>query len=154
MDGDIVKRQLLSFAVLFTLFVVCHRPAIASDAQAALQSGSASQPYSIPEHLSNEEKRWFKTFHEGNFLSEGWQEITAYLLARTPEEQRQAQKAALDSLGKKIALEWCRANDVRKVDSSMLQDWGDQLKAAADENPVELPRTIAFIDQEVEAVLD
>ena len=149
-----MKRQFSFFAVLLALLVVCGRSAIASDAQAALQSGYASLPYSIPEHLSNEEKRWFKTFHEGNFLSEGWQEITAYLLARTPEEQRQAQKAALDSLGKKIALEWCRANDVRKVDSSMLQDWGDQLKKAADENPVELPRTIAFIDQEVEAVLD
>ena len=29
-----------------------------------------------------------------------------------------------------------------------------ELKKAADENPVELPRTIASIDQEVEAVLD
>lgn len=148
-----MKRQFLSFVILSAM-LVCGRPVIASDAQAALRSTSGNHAYTIPDHLNSEEKRWFKTFHEGNFLSEGWQEITAYLLAKTPEEQRQAQKAALDNLGKKIALEWCRPNDVRKVNSSMLQEWGDQLKKAADENPVELSRTIAFIDQEVEAVLD
>lgn len=149
-----MKRPFLSFAVLFILLVVCDRPVVASNAQAALQSSAVSQSYTIPEHLSDEEKRWFKTFHEGNFLSEGWQEITAYLLARTPAEQRAAQKNALDNLGMKIALEWCRDNDVRKVDSSMLQEWGGLLKKTANTNPVDLPKTIAYIDDEVESVLD
>ena len=143
------------FLGVYTAFLVgLTSPAIASDAQAALQTGASASSYVIPSHLSDKEKRWFKTFHEGNFLSEGWQEITAYLLARTPAEQRAAQKNALDNLGMKIALEWCRDNDVRKVDSSMLQEWGGLLKKTANTNPVDLPKTIAYIDDEVESVLD
>lgn len=151
-----VKRLLVSWCIvgIAGLAAFCGRSSFAADAQASLQAGAAHQGYVVPGNLSPEEKRWFKTFHEGNFLSEGWQEITAYLLVRTPEDQRKAQQTALDNLGRKIALEWCRANNVRKVDSAMLQEWGDLLKKTADENPAELPKTIAFIDQEVEAVLD
>jgi hypothetical protein len=43
---------------------------------------------------------------------------------------------------------------VRKVDTDMLRDWGGVLKEAARENPEQLARVIAVIDQEVEAALD
>jgi hypothetical protein len=51
-------------------------------------------------------------------------------------------------------MEWCRPNATRKVDSSMLQDWGDILRKTARKNPQQLAKAIAYIDQEVDAVLD
>jgi hypothetical protein len=51
-------------------------------------------------------------------------------------------------------MEWCRPNAVRKVNSSMLQEWGDILKKTARKNPQQLASAIAYIDQELDAVLD
>jgi hypothetical protein len=126
----------------------------AGDAQAALTDRKPVYRYEIPEGLSPEEKNWFKTFQEGNFLSEGWQEISAEIMAKTAPEQRAMQKVALDNLGRKIGLEWCRPNSIRKVNSSMLQEWGDILRKTARTNPQKLAWAIAYIDQEVDAVLD
>jgi hypothetical protein len=156
--GEAVKNiftgMLLCFLVLAWAVGLA---SAADDAQAALTSRD-SQPtewrYVIPDSLSAEEKRWFKAFQEGNFFSEGWQDITAEILAKTPPEQRPIRKIALENLGSKIAMEWCRTNAVRKVDSSMLQEWGDVLRSAARKNPAKLPQAIAYIDQEVDAVLD
>lgn len=127
----------------------------AGEAQAALTGGRMPvHRYEIPSQLNAEERRWFKVFQEGNFLSDGWQDIAAEILTKTPPEQRQEQKKALDHLGYKIGLEWCRPNAVRKVDSSMLQEWGDILRKTARNNPKQLAKAIAYIDQEVDAVLD
>ena len=93
-------------------------------------------------------------FNSMALLADGWHEITAYRLSRTPEEERSAQRLALDNLGRKIVLEWVRPNDVRKVDTDMLRTWGSELKKTAKQDPQQLARTIAAIDQEVEAVLD
>jgi hypothetical protein len=142
----------LLFTLCLTALSALAPSARANNAQAALTDGAGG--YEVPGHLSAEEKRWFKTFYEGNLLADGWHEITAYLLSRTPEEERRAQREALDNLGRKIVLEWVRPNDVRKVDTDMLRDWGGVLKEAARENPEQLARVIAAIDQEVEAALD
>ena len=142
----------LLFTLCLTFLSALAPSARANNAQAALTDGAGG--HEVPGHLSAEEKRWFKTFYEGNLLADGWHEITAYLLSRTPEEERRAQREALDNLGRKIVLEWVRPNDVRKVDTDMLRDWGGVLKEAARENPEQLARVIAVIDQEVEAALD
>lgn len=128
--------------------------AAAGEAQASTLSRGAGYHYEIPANLSPEEKTWFKVFQEGNFLSIGWQEISAEIMAKTPPEQRSTQKAALENLGNKIGMEWCRPNRVRKVDSSMLVEWGDILRKTARKNPQQLAKAIAYIDQEVDAVLD
>jgi hypothetical protein len=142
----------LVFTICLFVLTTFALNARANDAQAASTDGSVG--HGVPGHLSDEEKQWFKTFYEGNLFADGWHEITAYLLSRTPEEERADQRRALDNLGRKIVLEWVRPNDVRKVDTDMLRDWGGVLKEAARENPQQLARTIAAIDQEVEAVLD
>jgi hypothetical protein len=51
-------------------------------------------------------------------------------------------------------MEWSRPNAVRKVNSSMLQEWGDILRKTARTNPQKLAWAITYIDQEVDAVLD
>ena len=126
----------------------------ANEAQAALTGRTSAYQYEIPESLTPDEKYWFKTFQEGNILSIGWQEISAEILARTSPEQRQAQRVALENLGKKIGMEWCRQNRVRKVNSSMLQEWGGILRKTAKKNPQQLAQAITFINQELDAVLD
>lgn len=143
----------LGMAILLSTLVYC-KTAPANEAQAALTGRSSTYQYEIPENLSADEKSWFRVFQEGNILAMGWQEITSEIMARTPPEKRQVQKIALDTLGKKIGMEWSRPNKVRKVSTSMLQDWGDILRNTAKKNPQQLTQAIASIDQEVDAVLD
>jgi len=131
--------------------------ATAGDALASVTAGSGgghAHTYEIPASLTPEERRWFRVFQEGNIFSDGWQDISSEILARTPPEQQPAQKVALDNLGRKIGMEWCRPNSVRKVNSSMLSAWGDILRATARKDPQQLPRAIAYIDQKVDAALD
>jgi hypothetical protein len=145
------------FAV--TLFLVVAMagnvvPSSAGEAQAALTGSRSEYHYAIPAELSPEEKTWFKVFQEGNILSIGWQEISAEIMAKTPPEQQQEQRTALENLGNKIGIEWSRPNAVRKVNSSMLLEWGDILRKTARKNPQQLAKAIAYIDHQVDAVLD
>lgn len=154
MQGVIVK-SVSSFSVILCCFLLLHGlSAHAADPQVVVTTGKVIYSYEIPANLTPEERAWFKTFQEGNFLSDGWQSISAEIMAKTPPEQQADQKIALDNLGRKIGIEWCRANAVRKVNSSMLKEWGDILRKTARTNPQELPAAIAFIDRKVNAVLD
>ena len=51
-------------------------------------------------------------------------------------------------------MEWCRPNGVRRVNASMLKEWGDILRKTARSNPRQLASAIAYIDQEVDSALD
>ncbi len=143
----------LGLTILLSVLMHC-QPLMANEAQASLTGRSSTYQYEIPESLNVDEKYWFKVFQEGNILAIGWQEISAEIMLRTPPENRQAQKIALDNLGKKIGMEWSRSNRVRKVSSSMLQEWGNILRKTAKKNPQQLAQTIVFINQEVDSVLD
>jgi len=127
---------------------------LAADAPAPASKKRVAYAYVVPAHLTPEERGWFKTFQEGNILSIGWQEISAEIMDKTPPEQKEAQLVALENLGTKIGIEWSRPNGVRKVDSSMLLEWGDILRKTARTNPQQLAKAIDYIDQEVDAVLD
>ena len=149
-----MRLVLVGMVVMLASLACSATPSLASEAQAALMGPASGYRYQIPAKLSPEEKTWFKVFQEGNFLSIGWQEISAEIMAKTPPEQQQAQRAALENLGNKIGMEWCRPNGIRKVDSSMLVEWGDILRTTARKNPQQLAKAIASIDQKVDAVLD
>lgn len=127
---------------------------LAADTPAPASKKRVAYAYVVPAHLTPEERGWFKTFQEGNILSIGWQEISAEIMDKTPPEQKEAQLVALENLGTKIGLEWCRPNAVRKVNSSMLKQWGDILRNTARTNPEQLASAIAFIDRKVDSVLD
>ena len=126
----------------------------AGEAQAAHLRSVFDGGYAIPDHLTDDERKWFKVFQEGNMLANGWQQITADLLASTPVEEHPNQMIALENLGLKIGQEWSRCNDVRRVDSSMLREWGGLLRKTARENPQQLASAIAHIDQLVDDLLD
>jgi len=148
-----VRFIYLGMAILLSMQMYCQH-ALANEAQAALTGRSSTCRYEIPESLNADEKYWFKVFQEGNILAIGWQEISAEIMAKTPPDQRPEQKIALDNLGRKIGMEWSRPNSVRKVSSSMLQEWGSILRKTAKKNPQQLAQAIVFINQEVDAVLD
>lgn len=150
----VVRRTIAAMALAVAMQTVGVDPVSAGEAQAALMGQATDHRYEIPASLNQEEQRWYKIFQEGNFVSEGWQDISAEILAKTPAEQRSAQKVALDNLGRKIGMEWCRPNTIRKVDSTMLLEWGDILRSTARKSPHQLGKAIAYIDHKVDAVLD
>ncbi len=126
----------------------------AQDAEAAIIHDVNLNDHPELTQLSAEERKWFRIFQEGNFLADGWQAITRKILASTPEAERAQRRIALEQLGYKIGLEWSRSNDIRRIDTRMLQEWGGRLKKVARQNPEQIPDLIASINQELDEILD
>ena len=60
----------------------------------------------------------------------------------------------LTSMGNKIGREWCKSNDVRKIDTAMLKKWGDKLRQTAKNEPHLLAEVLESIDGEIDTILD
>ena len=144
------------FTLLVFMFCLCLPAGILSAAvtQDSAVSSLQANCGSSPSGLTVEEQKWYKTFQEGTFLIEGWKDITKAILANTPAKLREHQRCRLEQLGQKIGMEWSRENAVRRVDNSMLQQWGKALKKAAKKNPKQLPEVIASIDQQLDNLLN
>ena len=107
-------------------------------------------PLPDPGQLSEREKEWFTTFQEGTFYVQGWKDITSEILAKiTQENEKRKLRQTLDNLGIRIGYEWSKSNDVRKINTDMLEQWGDTLQNTAEENPDKLPIVIAEIQRKV-----
>ena len=104
--------------------------------------------------FSPEEKQWFVKFQEGTFYAQGWKEITADILEKTPEEVRERQRIALEILGVKIGCEWSKDNEVRKIDNDMLRQWGSLLKKTAGQYPEQISEVIVEIQHKVDLLLN
>jgi len=103
--------------------------------------------------MSPEEMEWFSVFVDGTFFADGWQEIADDILVKIDDEERDKQRVLLDELGYKIGREWCRDNDERKIDTSMLKKWGDILKETARDEPHLLAEVLQDIHGEVDSLL-
>ncbi|PIE57849.1 MAG: hypothetical protein CSA33_06150 [Desulfobulbus propionicus] len=146
---------LILLIVLMTFFLTTPVQADQDDKLAVRsQESHQGHKYSIPLSLNDEERKWFIRFQEGNMLFDGWQDITKGILAKTPGPEQSAQAQLLQELGYKIGLEWCKDNEQRKVDTSMLKEWGKQLKSTAKTNPEKLNVLLTAINSEVEALLN
>jgi hypothetical protein len=121
---------------------------------AAAFSLLAAAPGLAAEQLSAKEKAWFDTFQRGTLYAKGWRDITEELVAKAPAEFQSDLQRRLDELGMKIGREWSRSNDVRKIDSAMLRQWGDMLRQAAEAQPERIPQVVSRLDQKVVALLD
>lgn len=104
--------------------------------------------------LSLEEKKWFAKFQEGTFYAQGWKDISKDILSKTPKNLLEKQRVALEFLGVKIGCEWSKDNDIRKIDTDMLKQWGSLLKETVGQNPYQVTDVIAEIDQKVEMLLN
>ena len=147
-----MKRTSAFFFILVSLFFSGQ---VRAETTEEIPAVSTPSDYTLTlSSLSKEEREWFKTFQEGTFLIDGWQTITEELLANTPASLREHQRKRLEQLGLKIGMEWSKDNDIRRVDTKMLQQWGQALKKAAKKNPEQLPEIIVSIDQEISNILN
>ena len=153
LNGANVKKIFLSLFFLLSLTIFGTSSANAQDAQASLLDTVPGQKqYTIPAGLTKEERQWFIKFQEGNFLVDGWQDITATILERTPVPEKSQQQKMLVELGNKIGTEWCKDNDIRKVDNAMLKTWGKQLRNIAKKSPDNLETVLVAISNELDSL--
>lgn len=145
--------------ILFFLFFLLSLTAFGTpcvyaqdDQSSLLDFAVESKQYTIPASLTKDERQWFIKFQEGNFLVDGWQDITATILQQTPSPEKGKQKMLLAELGNKIGTEWCKNNDIRKVDNAMLKTWGKQLKSIAKKNPDYLETVLVAISNELDSL--
>ena len=146
------------FSILIITFLTVTVSPQYSFAQESILPGGQGTPisahFTVPDGLNEDEKHWYMKFQEGNFLVDGWQDITDSILDKTPEALRKDQKRLLDNLGVKIGTEWCKNNEVRKVDTSKLKEWGKSIKQTAKTDPDNLHSLLVSINNEVDSILD
>ena len=99
------------------------------------------------------EKEWYRKFQKGTFLIKGWQSRKREILDALPESDQRAVDDLLERLGEKIGWEWARDSDVRRIDTIMLQQWGDQLRKSRKKGPDILTAEIQKLDAEVDDIL-
>ena len=147
------KYIFCTFIVLqFSIMLILPLPATAGQ---SMQVNNEEQAIvTSVDQLSPQEKEWFVKFQEGTFYAQGWKQITADILAKTPKELQEEQRQALEELGIKIGCEWSKDNDIRKIDTDMLKQWGEQLKQTVNKDPHQVPEVIAEINQKVAMLLN
>jgi len=96
---------------------------------------------------------WVRKFYEGTTLyPRGWNDITEDLLAAAGEGAPiEARERRLYRLGRGIAAEWSKANNVRLVDEGHLSVWGVAAGRAVNEGNVD--ETLDFIASDLEKLL-
>ena len=102
---------------------------------------------------STKEKEWLDKFYRGTLLVKGWNQRTSEILKAVPNEEQETVRAKLDSLGEKIGPEWSKDNDVRRIDTVMLQNWGDALQKAKQAGVNQLLARLESIEAEVDSIL-
>jgi len=73
---------------------------------------------------------WIKRFYKGTFLTSGWFEERNNLLKNLNENVQTKIKNRLDELGKSIAAEWAKDNNIRKIDTTNVKIWAKKLRGA------------------------
>ena len=59
----------------------------------------------------------------------------------------------IQRLGIKIGTEWCKDNNTRKINNTMLKSWGEKLRSAMHEGPEAAAEVLSEIEQEVDLIL-
>lgn len=99
------------------------------------------------------EDEWLRKFYNGTFLVKGWRHHMEEMLKSVPSDKKEQIGCLLDDLGRKIGTEWAKDNNIRKIDTSMLKQWGDDLRAHADKGPDSLVAKIRLINDDVDNIL-
>jgi hypothetical protein len=99
---------------------------------------------------SDEHREWIRVFFEGTWLVAGWNARTAPLFEAVPPAEVPALRARVDRLGQRIAPEWAKDNDVRRIGNGELESWGRRLVAARDRGSRGIDAELSAIEREVE----
>lgn len=94
---------------------------------------------------------WVKRFYQGMNLVPGWIEISEEVLSRVPADQQPRVRRQLEDLGRDIASEWAKANDLRLIDNRMVSVWRDALTQAINEE--EVPAFLSQVQGDVRSLL-
>ncbi len=103
--------------------------------------------------LTNKEEERYQKFLKGTFLIKGWNARADQILRAAPPNDREALRSLLLGLGEKIGREWAKDPKIRKIDTIMLQKWGQQLKQASAASADEMTARLRRIDGEVNSIL-
>lgn len=102
---------------------------------------------------NKDQQEWYKKFYEGTFLVKGWKSRMKDVLKGLSPEDRGEMGELLETLGKKIGMEWARDNDVRKIDTAQLQRWGKELQNASQKGSEALADRVQQLNGEVDKKL-
>ncbi|GAB4343739.1 MAG: hypothetical protein Kow0089_19710 [Desulfobulbaceae bacterium] len=149
-----MKKFLFHLLLITAIMLTARFAAAATEAEASTGGETATVGKYDLSGMTEEEREWFVTFLNGNFFADGWESIASEILENTPAEQRNQVRVRLDELGYKIGREWCRGNDTRKIDTSLLRQWGSELQNTAEDRPHLLAEVLNRIDREVDQLLD
>lgn len=105
------------------------------------------------ELLDEEAKNWYAKFQKGGLFFDGWKEISQDVVAKVPDEEKVKTKVTMLALGVRIGCEWSKENDIRKISTEMLQNWGKQLRKTVEDSPDSLLAVINTIEFEVDQLL-
>lgn len=90
---------------------------------------------------------------EGALMVKGWNARTKEILKPFSEEDKPRLADQLARLGEKIGREWARENSARRIDTPMLQSWGNALLSARKEGAGVVKEKIDEIEREVDGIL-
>ncbi|HEY1068656.1 MAG TPA: hypothetical protein VGE52_21200 [Pirellulales bacterium] len=78
---------------------------------------------------------WVNTFYNGSFVASGWKSQAADLIKGVKNSQAQARlRAALNAFGRRVAGEWAKHGDVRRINTTDLLELGPRLQVAKDKD--------------------
>ena len=102
---------------------------------------------------TKEEQQWFRKFYEGTFLVKGWKFRMEEVLQGVPDSAKDSVGDLLSNLGEKIGREWSRDNTVRRIDTAMIQKWGEDLRRSKKKGTDVLIEELRRLDAEVDKIL-
>ena len=100
--------------------------------------------------VNKNQQEWYKKFYEGTFLVKGWKSRMNEVLKGLSPEDKGEMGQRLETLGKKIGMEWAKDNDVRRIDTAQLQRWGNDLQNASQKGGEALADQIQQLNGEVD----
>jgi hypothetical protein len=121
-----------------------------------------SYPHFVESYRSDEANRsrqtrddyltWVQRFYTGRPGAPGWNEITDSAVQGMDEDQRAVVDDLGFRLGRRIAAEWAKDNDVRRIDTAMLSLWGSIMVTA--ETPESRLEAMQAIERDTRALLE
>jgi hypothetical protein len=120
-----------------------------SEIERYLQQGN---PQSVAQ-LDEEAREWFSTFQEGGIFFDGWKDISDKVINNVPESEKVQTKLQMLALGVRMGCEWSKENEIRKISTKMLKNWGQEIREVVKTRPTDIPHVINKIEGEVDALL-
>lgn len=96
---------------------------------------------------------WVMVFYQGSLVyPTGWSDLDAFILPAANDAQAELLGFQIARLGRLIAAEWSKHNDVRRIDNRLLSLWGSVVQLSPTIETQQL--SVAVIQQDVDALMN